>query len=319
MSFRAVLEPKVEYVPVAQSSLEVDSQVGLCGRFQGAADRPELPETRRFRDGSHADLLRSAAQPRATRLKVRSTSGGSLGWPARAAAPLQRAIATAVVRDQRAWAVVRCQGWMRHWNLCVPPASGPVVRLPPGGTPVVWKMSPIAHSGTGSRPSNSLSSATQPPPNAATSLNVWNSPPRLEAMIVPPAFSFSCPGANRHAGASPIVISWPMNSSNVTPPSLTQAPSPSTALKVSASQSSSICTLRWLAPAHAAAASMSVARIAPTAETTATPLVRISAPIRVLRTQGDMRGPFLMGCPEPLPSRTARQAPRRRTTLFVRP
>jgi hypothetical protein len=74
---------------------------------------------------------------------------------------------------------------MRHWNLCVPPASGPVLRLSPAGTPVVKKMSPIAHSGTGSSPSSSLISSTHPPPNAATSLNVWNSPPRLEAVIVP--------------------------------------------------------------------------------------------------------------------------------------
>jgi hypothetical protein len=48
--------------------------------------------------------------------------------------------------------------------------------------------------------------------NAATAkrghlANVWNSPPRFRAVIVPPASSFRCAGLKRHAGASPLVIS----------------------------------------------------------------------------------------------------------------
>ena len=45
----------------------------------------------------------------------------------------------------------------------------------------------LAHSGTGVSPSRSFSSSTQPPPNAATSVKVWNSPPWFTAVNVPPA------------------------------------------------------------------------------------------------------------------------------------
>ena len=88
-------------------------------------------------------------------------------------------------------AVVLIQGWMRHMNRCVPAASEPLVTLAPGPAPVVAKMPGMPHSGIGLSPSGPFSSATQPPPKAATGVNVWNSPPRLVAVTVPPASTFS--------------------------------------------------------------------------------------------------------------------------------
>jgi hypothetical protein len=45
---------------------------------------------------------------------------------------------------------------MGHWNLRVPCASGPVVRLAPGGTPVVWKTSADAAFRHGLEPEQDL-------------------------------------------------------------------------------------------------------------------------------------------------------------------
>src|SRR5262245_60333805 len=101
----------------------------------------------------------------------------------------------------------------------------------------------------------------QPPPNCATSENVCASPPRLTAVIVPPASSDIFSGEKRHAGADPFSRSWPMNLSNVTPPFRTQASgSCRAALKLGPSQASSIWTCRVLGPAQAIVAAASAPR-----------------------------------------------------------
>jgi hypothetical protein len=75
--------------------------------------------------------------------------------------------------------LVRIQGWMRHSKRCRPGASDPVVSVPPAGTPVAKRMPGVPHSGTGVNPSRAFKKPMQPPPKLATSVNVWNSPPRF--------------------------------------------------------------------------------------------------------------------------------------------
>src|SRR5688572_18571096 len=85
---------------------------------------------------------------------------------------------------------------------------------------------------------------TQPPPNWATSVNEWVSPPRLTARTVPPAWTDAHRGENRHDAAPPSARRA-KKASNVIPPLRTHAPAPIAALNVGPSQLSSITTIRW--------------------------------------------------------------------------
>jgi hypothetical protein len=147
----------------------------------------------------------------------------------------------------------RIQGWMQHWNLCTPGESPLIWTVLPGATTTGdVRQAPAWTNGTvPAGPPTPLRNGTNPPPNAATSVNVWPSPPAFVARTVCPARIEIYPGAKFHAGC-PMTFaasgenSSPMNSAKGVSSLCGVAahvPGPMAALKVVGSQLSTNATL----------------------------------------------------------------------------
>src|SRR5262245_60219576 len=81
----------------------------------------------------------------------------------------------------------RIQGWIQHWNLCAPGESWLIRIASPGATIVAPAQAGAGTNGTiPGGPPTPLRGGTVPPPNAATSVNVWSSPPVLVTRTVFP-------------------------------------------------------------------------------------------------------------------------------------
>ena len=147
----------------------------------------------------------------------------------------------------------RIQGWIQHWNLCTPGESPLIWTVLPGATtPGDARQAPASTNGTvPAGPPTPLRTGTNPPPNAATSVNVWPSPPAFVTRTVCPAGIEIYPGAKFHAGC-PMTFaasgenSSPMNSAKVVSclcGVAAHVPGPMAALKVVGSQLSTNATL----------------------------------------------------------------------------
>src|SRR5262245_8108296 len=174
---------------------------------------------------------------------------------------------------------MRIQGCMQHWKRCVPFESPVTSRWLPWTIRVLATATlekPPVHSGTVASPW--LRSSTNPPPKWATSVKVWGSPPwfATERMVsfrtVASSGSKSQPGSGVPAAAllnrSCSVVAKP-RAPSATLWQKPVPPSPSAALKVVGSHSSSATTCTKLGPLCA------MARVVPTK--IAHPASRVSA------------------------------------------
>jgi hypothetical protein len=116
----------------------------------------------------------------------------------------------------------RIQGWMQHWNLCTPGESPLSWTALPGATTTGdARQVPAWTNGTvPAGPPTPLRNGTNPPPNAATSVKVWPSPPAFVTRTVCPDRIEMYPGAKFHAGCPMMFAasgenSIPMNSAKV--------------------------------------------------------------------------------------------------------
>src|SRR5262249_12945346 len=178
----------------------------------------------------------------------------------------------------------RIHGWMQHWNLCTPGERSLICTVSPGAT--TGGRAPQAVASTNGTvpggPFTPFRGGTNPPPYAATSVNVWPSPPAFVTRTVCPARTETYPGANCHAGCPMIFAasgenSSPTNSAKVVSCRCGVAahvPGPMAALKVAGSQFSTNATLGSLLLTWAVATLVQVTQ-KPT--NTASPLAQIAS------------------------------------------
>src|SRR5437899_3436461 len=149
----------------------------------------------------------------------------------------------------------RIQGWIQHWNMCTPGESPVIWTVLPGATttaPVPRHAAAGTNGNVPAGPPMPLRKFTDPPPNAVTSVNVWDSPPAFVTRTVCPARTEKYPGEICHAGC-PMTFaangenSSPRNSAKVVVSCwcgvVAHVPGPTAALNVAGSQLSANVTL----------------------------------------------------------------------------